>query len=86
DWRHGDTVGPVSLEATRAVREPGTEVSATEIGGKARGPRGRWAIGLHRVRRPVPEHLGEGAPESSDVTTTNESTDGPGKEPRAPSR
>ena len=60
DWLRGDTIGPVSLEATRAVREPGTEVSATEIGGKARGPRGRWAIGLHRVRRPVPEQAGAG--------------------------
>ncbi|GAA1900484.1 SGNH/GDSL hydrolase family protein [Lapillicoccus jejuensis] len=55
DWRRGDTVGPVSRTASAAVAAPGTEVSATEVAGAERGPRGRWAIGLRRVRRPVPE-------------------------------
>jgi hypothetical protein len=35
--------------------DPGTEVSATEIAGHARGPRGRWAKLLRRPRRAVPE-------------------------------
>lgn len=62
DWRRGDAVRPVATAATRAVRDPGTEVSATDIGGQARGPRGRWAVVLRRVRRPFPERSGEVAP------------------------
>ena len=78
DWRRGDTVGPVSRAATRAVRDPGTEVSATEIGGKARGPRGRWAVGMHRVRRPVPQQQGgdpadpELEPDSPDASVAHD--------------
>ncbi|MEO3936258.1 SGNH/GDSL hydrolase family protein [Dermatophilaceae bacterium Soc4.6] len=77
DWRRGDTVGPVSLEATRAVREPGTEVSATEIGGRARGPRGRWAIGLHRPRRPIPTHAGDGVDAPAPATAGGSEARGP---------
>lgn len=57
--RRGDAVGPVATAATRAVRDPGAEVSATNIGGQARGPRGRWAVVLHRVRRPFPDRSDE---------------------------
>lgn len=44
-------VEPVAVAAGHAVREPGTEVSPTEVGGHARGPRGRWAA--LRRRRPA---------------------------------
>jgi lysophospholipase L1-like esterase len=53
--QHGDAVASVSKAAVRAVMEPGTEVSPTKIGGQARGPRGLWALVLHRVRRPFPD-------------------------------
>jgi lysophospholipase L1-like esterase len=62
DPRRGDAVRPVANAATRAVRDPGTEVSAASIGGQARGPRGRWAVVLHRGRRPFPDRSGEVAP------------------------
>jgi hypothetical protein len=55
DRRRGEGIGPVALAAEQAVRDPGTEVSATEIAGHARGPRGRWAKLLRRPRRAVPE-------------------------------
>jgi lysophospholipase L1-like esterase len=52
----GDTVLPISFAAAEAVRLPGAEVAPTEVAGKDRGPRGRWAYLRHRVRRPgVPE-------------------------------
>jgi lysophospholipase L1-like esterase len=54
DRSRGERVTPVSRAATSAVRNPGTEVSPTEIGGQTRGPLGRWAVVLHRVRRPFP--------------------------------
>jgi lysophospholipase L1-like esterase len=55
DTRRGEGVGPVAVAATYAVRDPGTEVSATKIAGQARGPRGRWAMLLRRPRGPLPE-------------------------------
>ena len=48
----GDTVLPISFAAAEAVRLPGTEVTPTEVAGRDRGPRGRWAQIRHRVRRP----------------------------------
>ncbi|GAA4726981.1 SGNH/GDSL hydrolase family protein [Pedococcus ginsenosidimutans] len=53
DTRRGEGVGPVAVAATYAVRDPGTEVSATQIAGQARGPRGRWAKLLRRPRLPL---------------------------------
>jgi hypothetical protein len=50
DRSRGERVTPVSRAATSAVRNPGTEVSPTDIGGQTRGPLGRWAVVLHRVR------------------------------------
>ena len=52
--RRGEGVGPVAVAAEHAVRDPGTEVSATEIAGQTRGPRGRWAMLLRRPRNPLP--------------------------------
>ncbi|MEO7071072.1 MAG: SGNH/GDSL hydrolase family protein [Nostocoides sp.] len=53
EWRRGEGVGPVAVAAGQAVREPGTEVSATEFGGQDRGPRGRWAVLLRRRQNPA---------------------------------
>jgi hypothetical protein len=37
------------------VRTAGTEVAATEVAGRERGPRGRWAQLRHRRRHPKPD-------------------------------
>jgi lysophospholipase L1-like esterase len=53
DVRRGEGVSPVAVAAVQAVRDPGTEVSATAVEGQPRGPRGRWAMLLRRRRSPV---------------------------------
>jgi lysophospholipase L1-like esterase len=57
DFRRGEAVEPVSRAAVRAVRDPGTEVSASELGGRpgARGRRGVWAVLLRRRQEPAPD-------------------------------
>ncbi|HET7304413.1 MAG TPA: SGNH/GDSL hydrolase family protein [Segeticoccus sp.] len=55
DRRRGERVGPVSKTAVRAVRDPGTEVTATDVEGSGRGHRGRWAVLLRRHRGELPE-------------------------------
>ena len=57
DFRRGEAVEPVSRAAVRAVREPGLEVSASELGGRpgGRGRRGVWAVLLRRRQEPMPE-------------------------------
>ena len=55
DTRRGEGVGPVAVAAEYAVRDPGTEVTATQIAGQSRGPRGRWAMLLRRPHDPVPD-------------------------------
>jgi lysophospholipase L1-like esterase len=52
DTRRGEGVGPVAVAAEYAVRDAGTEVSATQIAGQSRGPRGRWAVLLRRPHLP----------------------------------
>ena len=64
DSRRGEGVGPVAVAAQYAVRDPGTEVSATEIAGQSRGPRGRWAVLLRRPHKAVPDRS---EPESDPV-------------------
>ena len=59
DRRRGEGIGPVAVAAEQAVLDPGTEVSATEIAGHPRGPRGRWAKLLRRPRNPVPDRAAE---------------------------
>ena len=68
--RRGEGVGPVAIAAGQAVRDAGTEVSPTEVGGQARGPRGRWAVLLRRrpaavasATDPDPDGSGQSAPE-----------------------
>ena len=76
DTRRGEGVGPVAVAAVYAVRDPGTEVSATQIAGQSRGPRGRWAMLLRRPHNPVPDrHEGD--------DTAGEKALGPGVEPAA---
>lgn len=60
DHRRGERVEPLAEAAQRAVLDPGSEVSAVEVDGRARGERGRWAQLLRRHRDPEPE------PENSD--------------------
>jgi lysophospholipase L1-like esterase len=50
----GEGFEPLAEAATRAVEQPGTEVAPAEIAGQARGPQGRWAVLLHRVRPAIP--------------------------------
>ena len=66
DVRRGERVGPVAVAAVQAVRDAGTEVSATAVGGQPRGPRGRWAMVLRRRQRPITDRseLAEAADES----------------------
>jgi lysophospholipase L1-like esterase len=58
--RRGEGIGPVAIAAGQAVRDPGTEVSATEVAGQHRGPRGPWAVLLRRRRDPVVARLPSG--------------------------
>jgi lysophospholipase L1-like esterase len=44
DLTRGEGVRPISLAAAEAADEPGTEVAAAQVGGRDRGPRGRWAL------------------------------------------
>jgi lysophospholipase L1-like esterase len=50
DLRLGEGVDDVAHAAARAASAPGTEVAGTQVGGAERGPRGRWAVLLNRVR------------------------------------
>ncbi|GAA2080970.1 SGNH/GDSL hydrolase family protein [Actinomadura alba] len=65
DVRRGEGVLPVYLAAAEAAEEPGTEVSATRVAGRERGPRGRWATLLRRrqlAQRTGPEDTAPAAP------------------------
>lgn len=48
DLARGEGVRPVALAAVEAAEEPGTEVAGAQVGGRDRGPRGRWALLRHR--------------------------------------
>lgn len=54
DLSRGEGVGPIAVAAVAAAEDPGSEVSAAEVGGQQRGPRGRWAVLLRRRREPTP--------------------------------
>jgi lysophospholipase L1-like esterase len=74
DTRRGEGVGPVAVAAQYAVRDPGTEVSATKIAGQARGPRGRWAMLLRRPRNPLPAPQDPSADEGQSLDGASGST------------
>lgn len=51
DLSRGEGVRPIALAAVEAADEPGTEVAGAQVGGRERGPRGRWALLRHRPGR-----------------------------------
>ena len=55
DYRRGEGVLPVALAAVEAAEEPGTEVTGARVGGRERGPRGRWALLRRRPGPPIPD-------------------------------
>jgi lysophospholipase L1-like esterase len=79
DSLRGDRVRPVAVAAVQAVREAGTEVSATAVRGQPGGPRGRWAMLLRRRRRPVTDRSELTAATKSAQTSTR-----PGDEAHIP--
>ncbi len=79
DARRGEGVGPITVAAVAAAADPGTEVSAIEVGGQQRGPRGRWAVLLRRRQEPVVDSdTTEGpsapGPDETHVTATTTAT------------
>ena len=54
DALRGEGVLPVAEAAVEAAAEGGTEVTATALGGRESGPRGRWALLKHRRWRRLP--------------------------------
>ncbi|MGB5952442.1 MAG: SGNH/GDSL hydrolase family protein [Ornithinimicrobium sp.] len=54
DYRRGEAVEPLPSAAERAVDDPGSEVTGTQVDGSARGARGRWAQLLRRQPSPIP--------------------------------
>lgn len=79
----GEGVGPVAVAAGQAVRAPGTEVSATEVAGSARGPRGRWAVLRRRRTTPIPAMPDVDAEAPASIATKPEPAPDPG--PTTPS-
>jgi lysophospholipase L1-like esterase len=65
DLASADTVQPIAVAAAEAAEEPGTEVAATQVGGKERGPRGRWALQRHRRRQSAQDVEATAAEEAS---------------------
>ncbi|MCP2336782.1 SGNH/GDSL hydrolase family protein [Actinomadura rupiterrae] len=59
DARRGEGVLPVYLAAAEAAEKAGTEVAGTRVAGRDRGPRGRWATLLRRVRRAPAEPMAD---------------------------
>ncbi|MDH2428779.1 SGNH/GDSL hydrolase family protein [Sphaerisporangium sp. TRM90804] len=52
----GEGSQPIYLAAAIAAEEPGTEVTATRVAGRATGPYGRWATILRRRPGVTPRH------------------------------
>lgn len=53
DANRGEGIDDIARAAVRAVDRAGTEISAAEVSGEERGPRGRWVL-LRRRRPPGP--------------------------------
>jgi lysophospholipase L1-like esterase len=64
----GEGVLPVTRAAIQAVKETGTELDGTEVGGDRLGVRGRWVELRHRRRRPQAEGEAPAASESAEAT------------------
>ncbi|MCZ4498264.1 MAG: lipolytic enzyme family [Marmoricola sp.] len=65
----GEGLRQISKAAVHASKNPGTELGATEVGGSARGPGGRWVLQMRR-RRHVPQNAE--APESQEDSSAPE--------------
>ncbi len=65
----GEGVLPVTRAAVQAVKEPGTELDGTEVGGDRLGVRGLWVELRHRRRRPQAEGEAPAASESAEAST-----------------
>lgn len=81
DYRRGEWVEPLPAAAERAVADPGSEVSATQVDGEARGAGGRWAQLLRRQRPTLPDphenrasELDDVEPPASDGATTQDAS------------
>ena len=80
DARRGEGIGPITIAAVASAADPGTEVSATEVGGQPRGPRGRWAVLRRRRQEPPTDDATDEARESAEradetqVTATSGTT------------
>jgi lysophospholipase L1-like esterase len=68
DLDRGEGVRPIALAAVEAADEPGTEVAGAQVGGRDRGPRGRWALLRHRRTQPAPDVEASAADEGSAPT------------------
>jgi len=53
--QHGEGLQPIYLAAATAAEEPGTEVTATKVAGRATGPHGKWVTLLRRRLGELPE-------------------------------
>jgi len=51
DLARGEGVRPIAVAAVEAADEAGTEVAGAQVGGRDRGPRGRWALLRRRPGR-----------------------------------
>jgi hypothetical protein len=65
----GEGVLPVTRAAVQAVKEPGTELDGTEVGGDRLGVRGLWVELRHRRRRPRAEGEAPAASETVDASS-----------------
>lgn len=67
ETRRGERIMPITTAAVEAVRTPGTELDSTEVGGSARGLRGRWVALRHRRRHKHDEAESPEAQEEDDA-------------------
>ena len=65
----GEGVLPVTRAAVRAVRQTGTELDGTEVGGDRLGVRGLWVELRHRRRRPQARGQAPAESESAEATS-----------------
>ena len=66
DLSRGEGVRPISVAAAEAADEPGTEVVGAQVGGRDRGPRGRWAVLRRRPPLDSPEAAHPTEPQKTD--------------------
>ncbi|RNI23969.1 SGNH/GDSL hydrolase family protein [Flexivirga caeni] len=80
DRMRGEAVRTVSSAARRAARDPGTEVSGTQVDGVARNVRGPWAVLLRRHRQPLPAEPAGPEAEAGEPGTGQDETERAGRQ------